>query len=330
MLTAITGASGHLGGNLVRALLAEGRKVRALVRKDRRALAGLDVETVEGDIFDPDSLRRLVRGADTVFHLAGRISIAGSEAGLVEKTNVDGVRNVIQACMEGGVGRLVHCSSIHAYQDHSKGETIDESRALSIGPGQMPYDRSKAMGQAAVLEAVKDGLDAVIVNPTAVIGPYDFKPSRVGQTIIDIYRGRLPVLIDGGYDWVDVRDFASGAIAAEKMGRKGECYLLSGHWVHLLEVSAEIGRILGRKTVKAAAPLWLAKPASYFSLAWNALWGKNPRFTPAAVEAVGSHRFISHEKATRELRYTPRPFEDTLRETLKWFNQAGMLQEPHA
>jgi dihydroflavonol-4-reductase len=324
-ICAVTGASGHLGGNLVRLLLEEGRTVRVLARSDRRAFTGLDVQIVEGDIADAGALRALVEGAETVFHLAGRISIVGAEGGLVERTNVEGVRNVIQACRETGVRRLVHCSSIHAFDTNPGDQLIDETRKLALGPGHAPYDRSKAEGQLAVLEAVREGLDAVIVNPGAVVGPFDFKPSRMGAVILDICRGRLPMLVDGGYNWVDARDVSRGALLAEKKGRRGECYLLTGHWIHICEVSRLISRITGRRTTQIAAPLWLASAASWLSLGWGRLIGTTPKFTPAAIEAIHSHRSISHEKASRELGYSPRPFEETMRDTLEWFQQEGML-----
>ncbi len=325
MRTAVTGASGHLGGNLVRQLLAQGRTVRVLARSDRRALQGLDVQVVEGDIFDERALAALMEGAETVFHLAARISIVGAEGGLVEKTNVEGVHNVLRACRTAGVRRLVHCSSIHAFDTHPNDQVIDERRPLALGPGHAPYDRSKAEGQQAVLEAARDGLDAVVINPTAVVGPFDFKVSRVGSVLLDIYHRRLPMLIDGGYNWVDVRDVANGAILAEQKGRRGESYLLSGHWAHIREVSRTIGRLTGRQTPLGAAPLWVGWATSWFSLGWGRLRGATPKFTPAAITALASHRLISHEKATRELGYEPRPFEETVRDTLEWFRAAGML-----
>jgi len=325
MLSAVTGASGHLGGSLVRLLLMEGRTVRVLARSDRRSFEGLDVQIVEGDIFDPGALRALTEGAETVFHLAGRISIVGAEGGLVQSTNVEGVRNVIQACQESGVRRLVHCSSIHAFDTNPSDQLIDESRRLALGHGHAVYDRTKAEGQRAVLEAAREGLDAVIINPGAIVGPFDFKVSRMGSVFLDIYHGRLPMLINGGYNWVDARDVSQGALLAEIKGRSGECYLLTGHWVHICEVSRMIGRITGRKTRQSAAPLWLASAASWLPLAWGRLGGGTPKFTPAAIEAIRSHRHISHEKASRELGYAPRPFEETVRDTLEWFRQAEML-----
>jgi dihydroflavonol-4-reductase len=325
LITAVTGASGHLGANLVRALLKQGRTVRVLARSDRRSIQGLDVQIVEGDISDPRALHALAKGTETLFHLAGRISIVGAEGGLVESTNVGGVRNVIRACREAGVRRLVHCSSIHAFDTNPNDQLIDETRALALGPGHAAYDRSKAEGQRAVLDAVREGLDAVVINPGAVVGPFDFKVSRMGAVLLDICHGRLPMLIDGGYNWVDARDVAEGAVRAESRGRAGECYLLTGHWVHLCELSRMISRITGRKTVQAAAPLWLASAVSWISLGWGRLRGTAPKFTPAAIEAIRSHRSISHEKAARELGYAPRPFEETVRDTLEWFRRAGLL-----
>ncbi len=322
---AVTGGSGHVGGNLVRALLEQGRRVRVLVREDRRALDGLPVEMVEGDVFDRDSIERLVAGAGAVFHLAARISIVGAEGGLVERTNTEGPHNVVEACLRQGVGRLVHFSSIHAFESASRDQVIDETRPLALGKGHMAYDRSKARGQLEVLRGVERGLDAVIVNPGAVIGPGDYKVSRMGEVLLDIYHNRLPALLDGGYNWVDVRDVVSGALAAEERGRTGQCYLLTGHWVHICDLSALVGRLTGRRTPRGATPLWLASLASYPSLGWGKLRGKVPKFTPAAVRSVQMHRHISHEKATDELGYRPRPFEDTVRDTLEWFRRAGML-----
>ncbi len=326
-IIAVTGGSGHVGGNLVRELLARGRTVRALVRGDRRALEGLPVQLVEGDILDREALRRLVDGVDTVFHLAARISVVGAEGGRVERINVEGTRLVAAACLEGSVRRLVHFSSIHAFHSEPADGVIDETRAPATGPREMAYDRSKALGKLEVLRGVERGLDAVIVHPTAVIGPHDFKVSRMGEVLLDIYHRRLPALIDGGYNWVDARDVAAGAIAAGERGRTGESYLLSGHWVHICEVSRIISRLTGQRTPCAATPVWAALPAAGLSLAWGRLRGRTPKFTPEAVRSLGKHRLISHEKASRELGYHPRPFEETVQDTLAWFREAGLLTE---
>ena len=325
-IAVVTGASGHLGANLVRALVADGRRVRALVRRDLRALEGLDVETVEGDLFDPASLERAFHGAECVFNAAGRISITGPDGGLVERTNVDGVKTLVRACRAAGVHRLVHVSSIHAFQSEPQDVPIDETRPLALDGRVACYDRSKAMGQIVVLDADRDGLSTVVVNPTAILGPCDYKPSRMGAVLLDIAQWKLPALVDGGFNWVDARDVAAGAMAAERQGRSGHCYLLSGHWVHICDLSAIVGRTLGRRTPRLATPRWIAGPASYVSLGMGRMTGKTPKFTPEAIRALHRHRLISHQKASAELGYAPRPIEETVRDTLDWFRKAGMLK----
>ncbi len=325
MLTAVTGASGHIGANLVRALLKQGRRVRVLVHEDRKALAGLDTELIKGDIFNRQSLMELLEGVQTVFHLACRISLTGDRQGLVYKTNVGGTENVIEACLEHKVKRLIHFSSIGAFANNPGREITDETSELALDKKHIAYDRSKATAHLAIQNGIKKGLDAVIVCPTAVIGPNDFKVSRMGDVLLDIYHNRLTALIDGGFNWVDVRDIVEGSLAAEEKGRNGECYILAGHWVHLCELSAFISRLTGNKTPTAATPVWLAHLASYGNLLITKWSRKTPKFTPEAVKRIRSHRFVSHQKASAELGYHPRPFEETVRETFDWFRKAGML-----
>ncbi|OHD65304.1 MAG: hypothetical protein A2176_15320 [Spirochaetes bacterium RBG_13_51_14] len=324
---AITGATGHVGASLVRKILEQGRSVRVLVRNDLRAIQGLDVETARGDVLDPDSLMKLCRGVTTVFHLAAKISIVGSEGGMVEKINIEGTQNVIEACLRNRVQRLVHFSSIHAYSSHPKDQVIDETRRLALDDDEFYYDRSKAMGQLEALKAVDRGLNTVVINPTAVIGPCDFKPSRMGEVLLDIYHCRYPALIDGGYNWVDSRDVADCALAAEKKGKAGEAYLASGTWHHVCDIARIISEIYCKKTPRFATPVWLCSLPSYCVLAVSKMRNVTPKFTPYALKTIRSHRYITHEKATRELGYTPRPINDTIRDTLEWFSAQGMLEQ---
>jgi dihydroflavonol-4-reductase len=306
-------------------ILDEGRSVRVLVRNDLRAVDGLDVETTQGDVTDLDSLMKLTRGVKTVFHLAAKISIVGPEGGSVEKINVQGTKNVIEACRRNKVKRLVHFSSIHAYRSHPVTELIDETRPLALGMDEFVYDRSKALGQVEVLRAVEDGLNAVIVNPAACLGPHDYKPSRMGEVLLDLYHNRYPALVDGGYNWVDARDVAWCALAAEKKGRTGQAYLASGHWYHVCDVARIIEKLYGRKTPCHATPIWLCMVPAYFVLWYSSIMNVTPKFTPYAMKTLKSHRIISHEKATRELGYRPRPIEETIRDTLAWFGTQGKL-----
>ncbi|MFH1039106.1 MAG: SDR family oxidoreductase [PVC group bacterium] len=325
-MIAVTGASGHLGGNLVRALLERGERVRVLIHRDRRALEALDVDFIQGDIQHPDSLRRAFAGVKLVYHSAARISITGDRNGLVHRTNVEGTRNVVEACLSSGVGRLIHFSSIHALSPYPADGTVDEARALALDEDVPAYDRSKARGEMEVRKGMARGLDAVIIIPTGVIGPHDYKPSHMGQVLLDICRRRIPALIDGGYNWVDARDVASLALAAGERGRSGESYLAAGRWVHFREMARLIAKISGRPAPGFMTPMWLGRVAAPLFVGWARLTGRRPLFTPEALHALRNHRHVSHRKASEELGYRPRPIEETIRETLEWFRENGRLE----
>ena len=231
MTVVVTGASGHIGLNLVRALVAEKRSVRAVVHHNHQVLDGLGVEIVTGDVTDMASLTRALEGADVVYHLAGVISLLRNESPLVEKINIQGTRNVIEACRSSHVKRLVHFSSIHAINPEPLDVPVDENHPLIQGHRYPPYDLSKAEAQREIRKAIAAGLNAVVVNPTGVFGPYDYQPSFFGTALLMMANGQMPALIDGGFDWVDARDVAQGAILAEQKAPSGSEYLLSGHWV---------------------------------------------------------------------------------------------------
>jgi len=324
MTVVVTGAAGHVGGNLVRALLEQKQHVRVLVHQDARALAGLEVERVEGDVLDPQSLQRLVQGAELVYHLAAVISISGDPGGEMRRVNVEGTRNVARACIEAGVGRMVHFSSIHAFSHRPDELPIDERRGPPA-PDAMPYDLSKAAGEREVQAAVLRGLDAVIVNPTAVVGPHDYRPSHMGQVLVDLHRGTFPALVDGGFDWVDVRDVVQAAIQAARLGRRGERYLLGGTWATFGELARLVHEATGARVPSLTAPMWLAHIGAPFMVAFNRLRGTRPLYTNSSLQALRHHRWISCDKARQALDHIPRPLGETVRDTLAWFDGAGML-----
>ncbi len=327
MKAVVTGAAGHVGANLVRALLAEGRQVRALVYRDRRALEGLDVELVEGDVLDRASLDRAFDGVEVVFHLAAHVSISAGEHDLVEAINVLGTGNVVDACLASpSVRRLVHASSIHAMSQQPLDEVIDETRPLADTGPSADYDRSKARGERQVLAGVERGLDAVIAVPGAVIGPYDFKPSHMGQVLLSIARGHMPAMTPGGYNWVDARDVAAGILAVEAKGRTGEKYLLTGHWASMVELGRLASQAVGRRPPSLVVPMWLAALSGPFAEAYGKLSGARPLFTSEAIRVLRGNTRFSHEKAARELGYGPRPTEEMVRDTIEWFASAGMLR----
>ncbi len=324
MTVVVTGASGHVGVNLVSSLLAAGRKVRVLVHQQN----GFDgeVEKIRGDITVADSLEEAFAGAETVFHLAARISISGDQGGLVTRTNVEGVRNVARAALRAGARRMVHVSSIHAFEQEPLDQPLDETRARCSGPRHFAYDRSKALGEAALREVMAEGLDAVIVHPTAIVGPADRAPSRMGRVCLDLYHRRLPALVRGGFDWVDVRDVVEGILAAETRGRPGENYLLSGNWHAVSELAALVGEITGVQPPKMVVPMWLARLSAPL-VALATFWSKEePRFSSEALAALRANRRVLHSKAGRELGYQPRPLRQTLQDLFSWFESQGQLQ----
>ncbi|MGI5865328.1 MAG: NAD-dependent epimerase/dehydratase family protein [Myxococcales bacterium] len=324
MKVAITGGSGHVGGNLARALIAEGHEVRALAREDRRALDGLDVTIVAGDVLEPDSLARAFEGAEVVYHAAARISLKRDDP-VAERINVEGTRNIVEACLAAGVRRLVHFSSIHACSPNPPDKPIDEARALN-DDSPLAYDRSKAAGEREVRAGVERGLDAVIVAPTAVIGPHDFKPSRMGKLVVDVGNRRLPATVEGGFNWVDARDVVAGAMAAAARGRRGERYLLGGEYQSIHALACQVAECCGVRAPWFCSPSWMAMLGVPFASLYAAISGKEPLFNAASVDIVRHHALVSHEKAARELGYSPRPLRETIAQTVAWFREQGAIR----
>jgi dihydroflavonol-4-reductase len=325
-MIAITGASGLVGGNLVRALLAQGRPVRALVHHDRRALDGLELETISADLTDPASLDRAFEGAEVVYHLASSISIRMDNWNELERVNVTGTQNVVDACLRCAAGKLIYFSSIHAYRQKPFDLPLDEDRPLLTDGRIPPYERSKATAERIARQAPDRGLATVIIIPTAILGPYDFRPSYFGQALGLLARGRIPALVQGGYDWVDVRDVVAGAMQAERQGRSGGRYILSSHWRSLRDVAHITAKITGGSVPRFVVPIWLAQLFQPLMAELAQLHRSQPLYTKAMLQALRSNRRISHTRATRELGYTPRPFEQTLKDTLDWFAEH---QETH-
>jgi dihydroflavonol-4-reductase len=317
----VTGASGFLGGNVVRALLARGRSVRAIDSTKGR-IDG--VEHVVADVRNPDQIAAAFKGAERVFHLAARITTRDDDAPEIRAINVDGVRNVVDACIAQGVKRLVHFSSIHAFSIHPEDGVVDEARSLCDEPDAGVYDRTKRDGQR-IVEAATEELDAVIVHPTGVMGPHDYRPSKTGGVLLELFRGGMPVVVEGGFNWVDARDVAEGAIAAAERGRRGERYLLSNEWMSLRDLGTLAGEISGRAKRRYSLPRGILRAAVPLASLWGRADDGEPRVSHASLRAVRHHRQISNEKARRELGYAPRPLRKTLEDVFEFYRSTGML-----
>lgn len=327
MTVVVTGASGHLGGNLVRALLEQGRRVRAVYNSDKRALDGLEVEHLQADVRDPEAMRKALDGAEVLYHFAAFISIDGGHKGKVRSVNVDGVKTVMNAALQAGVRRVVHCSSIHAFDLNTKGAPIDERSDRACPDKQGAYDCSKADGERELRAVIERGLDAVVVNPTGVIGPLDFKPSRMGDVFLKLYHRRLPALIPGGFDFVDVRDVVSSALAAEEKGRTGENYILSGRWHSVREIADTAKKVTGVKPPRFSSPMPLARVGAPFATAFARLTKTQPLFTAESLAALRANREISHAKAREELGHDPRSLEASVEDIYAWFDAFGKLKK---
>lgn len=325
-IVAITGATGHLGANLVRQLVERGDEVRALVRRPNPPeLRGLSLTQVRGDVVTGEGLDAMLDGAELLYHLAAQISIVGPMDGLVEAVNVRGVRNVVHAAMRAGVRRMIHTCSVHALSHSPWDQPADETRPR-VRPGQAPaYDVSKAQGEAAVREAIDEGLDAVIVHPSAVIGPYDYRPSRMGLVLLKLYRRTLPALLPGGYDFVDARDVAATMIRAVDQGRTGESYLTTGRYLTLPELAAAVQRVTGVPGPRFTAPRWAAQLGSPFMDLVAKLMSGEPLYTSESLIPLELQHAFDSSKARRELGHSTRPIDDTLRDIYAWQLAQGTI-----
>ena len=319
----VTGATGHIGNVLIRHLLAMQKPVRAMILpgEDTRPLEGLEIEQVEADVLDYHSLMKAFHDVDRIYHLAGLISIMPGKDPLVESVNVLGTRNVIHAARQSKIHRLIYTSSIHAFKRIPHGITIDEKVPFDPIGAISAYDGSKAQASLEVLQAIHEGLDAVIACPTGVIGPFDYRESEMGQIILDCLKGKPFFYVDGVYDFVDVRDVADGLVRIAENGRTGETYILSGNRVGIKEIAETVQQVAGRHFPKIKIPFSLARLASHLTPIYYRLSKSKPRFTPYALETIQSNSMISHEKAKLELGYQPRPLRLSLVETIAWFMQ---------
>lgn len=323
----VTGATGHLGNVLVRELLARQEQVRAIVLPTDQAssLADLQIEKVLADVRDLEGLRKAFQGADTVFHLAGIVSVMPGQQELLRQVNVKGTSNVVEACLLSGVRRLVYTSSVHALVEPPHGTALDETFEFDPERVYGDYGKTKAQASLNVLAGTRQGLDAVIACPSGIIGPYDYEPSIVGRLLLNAARGKLRGYVRGGYDFVDVRDVASGLIDLSEKGLKGDTYILSGEFISIKKVTEVVNTLTGKYAFCPQIPFPLALFASRIAERLQLLGASGAHFTQQSLYVLRSNGLISHAKATRELGYSPRSIRQSIKNSLEWFRSAGML-----
>jgi dihydroflavonol-4-reductase len=322
----ITGGTGFIGSNLASRLVRDGYHVRILRRTDSdlRAVRDIDVEHVIGDVRDPDSLRKAFQGCDTVFHTAAIVSHWTRRRPALIETNVTGTRHVVSACLETGVEKMVHTSSIAAIGFPGNGRLADESNVFNWEPYDIGYRNAKHQAELEVRNGLKRGLQAVIVNPSVVIGPGDFKFNS-GQIIRDVFKKRIFYYVRGGMSIVYVDDVIAGHIAAATKGRVGERYILSGENLTHQQTFSIIAEVVGGWKPILKLPMPVARVISGASeIIGNAL-NVEPWVSRELASVIDLTCWYSAEKARRELGYTITPFREAVRRTFTWYREFGYL-----
>ena len=317
----VTGACGHLGGTLVRLLARTGAQVRGLRLPSEQARNRAHVTYYPGDVRDRDSLRPLFRGLAgrevVVFHTAAIVDISGEVTPQMHDVNVNGTKNILALCREYGVKRLVYVSSVHAIPEKDGYAVLREVDRFSPQQVTGGYAKTKAEATQAVLDAAAQGLDAVVVHPSGILGPFDGAENHLVQLVKEYAGGKLPACVKGGYDFVDVRDVAAGCLAAAKKGRSGQCYILSNRHYEVQEVLA-MAKTLCHGRRLPVLPMWMAQAAEPL-LGWVARVKKQrPLYTKYSLYTLRSNDRFDHGKATAELGYRPRDLRQTVRDTLRW------------
>jgi dihydroflavonol-4-reductase len=326
--TLLTGATGFVGSAVARALIGAGFPVRALVRpgSPRFHLGDLDLEFIEGDLRDAASVARAVKGARYAFHVAADYRLWARDPHEIFAANVDGTRNIMQAALRAGVERVVHTSSVATLGLRPDGTAADESNPLSEAQGIGAYKRSKIAAERLVEAMIaREGLPAVIVNPSTPVGPRDVKPTPTGRIIVEAACGRIPGFVDTGLNLVHVDDVAAGHLAALEHGVVGERYILGGANVTFADMLADIARLVGRKPPRLRIPRAAVMPIAYAAEALARFTGREPFATVDGVRMAKHRMFFTAAKAERDLGHRSRPYMAGLEDAIHWFRENGYL-----
>jgi dihydroflavonol-4-reductase len=324
---AITGASGLLGANLAAELVAAGHQIVAIRRASTKIshLDDLAIEWHDADLGQPAAMARAFEGAACVFHCAAAVTVKRDVTPEMTAANVTGTANVIDAVVAARVPRLVHTSSVVAVGLSTDGQPCDETATWNFDKEGMvdAYSLTKHRAEE-LINAARDRVDAVIVNPAYMIGPRDARPSS-GRLVVDVVRRRVPGWTPGYNNFVDVRDVARGMIAAWHRGRRGERYILAGHEMTYGDFMSEVARVAGTRPPQRRVP----RPAAWLFGKWGDLverTGREPVVNSVQIRFAYTDRFrFRSDKAARELGYRPGPLEPALRDAIDWFRAHGML-----
>ena len=324
----VTGGTGFVGANVVRELLRDGATVRVLARpsSDRRAVAGLPIEVVAGDLTDRRSVDRAVAGVGIVYHVAADYRLWARDPHELHRANVDGTRSVLEASGAAGVRRIIYTSTVGALGNRGDGTPGTETTPVTLAEMVGPYKTSKFLAEQTAVDFAHRGLPVVIVNPSTPVGPWDVKPTPTGQMIVDFLAGRMFATLDTGLNIVHVRDVARGHLLAAEKGRVGEKYILGHRDLSLADIGRLLAELSGRR------PPWLRVP---YSLAWCGavcsetvarVSGGTPKVPLTAVRMAKKRMYFSPAKAVRELGLPQTDVREALYDAARWFADHGYVR----
>lgn len=325
MTILVTGASGFVGSAVVRQLLARGERVRVLVRpaSDRRNVSRLAVELVEGDLRQASTLAAACAGCSALYHVAADYRLWTRDPRELYASNVEGTRNLMRAALGAGIPRIVYTSSVATLGLHADGSPASEESPVGLANMIGHYKRSKFLAERAVDELVaREGLPAVIVNPSTPVGPHDVKPTPTGRMIRDAAAGRIPAYVDTGLNIVHVEDVARGHLLAFEHGKIGRRYILGGEDMALREILAAIAQHVGRRPPRIRLPRPALYPVAMVAEAWAwATRGNEPQVTLDGLRMSRKKMFFDSARARRELGYTTRPAIEAIADAVDWFRR---------
>ena len=324
----LTGANGHLGANLLRRLLRDGAAVRVLLRpsSDNRTVDGLDVERVHGDLRDPASLAAAVRGCAQVYHTAALVGLHSRRQEFFDH-NVIGTRNLLGAAAEAGVRKVVVSGSLSAV-GHDPQRPSDETMPFNPFGDHIPYAFSKACVEHECLKAVADGLEVVVAVSCAILGPWDFKPSRMGRVLADYANGRMRAYVPGGFEFVAARDIAEGHVLAMQKGRPGQRYIFCSGFRTVDDLMDIYTRVTGQRRPTRIPPALMSLSARIGDLIFSPFPNVPRRFTAGSVRLLRMQRRADCSKAKSELGYQPTSIEQAIQDAYDWFVERGVVRRP--
>jgi len=327
MTTLVTGATGFVGSHVARQLVASGQTVRVLVRptSNFKLLENLGAERVEGDLRDAASLDRAMQGVRRVFHVAADYRLWTPHPEEIYESNVEGTRRLLAAAQRAGVERIVYTSTVATIAVPGIGALPNESTETSLNEMIGHYKRSKFLAEQVAMDAAKAGTPVVIVNPTAPVGPGDWKPTPTGRIILDFLRGKMPAYVDTGLNVAAVEDVAAGHLLAAEKGRVGERYILGGRNMTLKHILDALSAITGLRSPRVKLPHVVALMAGYADEMYSRIARREPQIPVEGVKMSRHKMFIESDKAAAELGYNPGKIESALERAVRWYEENGYI-----